>query len=110
MHKNNIAVEINLTSNEFILKVKDKEHPLTLYRAFQVPCVISTDDMAVLRSNHTRQFVLLAKRYPEISYAAIKEMVFNSLEYSFIKEPALKNKLMHALAQRFKVFEAGLPR
>ncbi|MGE5107254.1 MAG: hypothetical protein ACM3H8_06900 [Sphingobacteriales bacterium] len=109
MSKNKIAVEINLASNEFILKVKDDRHPLELYRSFAVPIVISTDDMAILRTSHTEQFVLLAKRYPSISYQQIKKFVFNSIEYSFIKEESVKNKLKADLEQRFKKFEASLP-
>jgi adenosine deaminase/adenosine deaminase CECR1 len=41
MEKNSIPIEINLVSNEFILKVKDR-HPFSLYKEFGVP--ISTDD------------------------------------------------------------------
>src|SRR5690606_32317293 len=37
MAKNKIAVEINLVSNEFILKVKNDRHPISLYRQFSVP-------------------------------------------------------------------------
>ncbi|WP_278022069.1 adenosine deaminase [Flavobacterium ginsengisoli] len=44
MSKNNIPIEINLASNEFILKVKENRHPFTLYKEFNVPIVISTDD------------------------------------------------------------------
>jgi adenosine deaminase/adenosine deaminase CECR1 len=36
--KNKIAIEINLVSNEFILKVKENRHPISLYRAFGFPC------------------------------------------------------------------------
>jgi adenosine deaminase/adenosine deaminase CECR1 len=37
MAKNKIAIEINLVSNEFILKVKENRHPISLYRAFGFP-------------------------------------------------------------------------
>jgi adenosine deaminase/adenosine deaminase CECR1 len=37
MAKNKIAIEINLVSNEFILKVKENRHPISLYRAFEFP-------------------------------------------------------------------------
>lgn len=109
MSKNKIAVEINLTSNEFILKVKEDKHPLELYQSFGVPVVICTDDMAILRSNHTDQFVLLAKRYPSITYSQIKSFVFNSIEYSLIKEESVRKKIKTNLEQRFKKFEALFP-
>lgn len=105
MAKNKIAVEINLVSNEFILKVKNDRHPISLYRQFGVPIVISTDDAGVLRSNMTEQYVLLAKRYPDIKYGDIKRLVFNSIDYSFIEEKAVKEKLRKDLKKRFREFE-----
>jgi adenosine deaminase/adenosine deaminase CECR1 len=109
MSKNKIPVEINLVSNEFILKVKDDRHPITLYKEFGVPIVISTDDAGILRTNMTEQYVLLAKRYKTITYADIKQFVYNSITYSFIKEDAVKNQLMKDLDARFKIFESSLP-
>lgn len=105
MAENRIVVEINLVSNEFILKVKDDHHPISLYRQFGVPIVISTDDAGVLRTNMTEQYVLLAKRYPDLKYGDIKRFVFNSIDYSFIEEDAVKEKLSKDLKQRFRKFE-----
>ena len=51
MREKKVAVEINLTSNEFILGVKGEAHPLMLYRHAGVPFVISTDDEGVSRNN-----------------------------------------------------------
>ena len=106
MSKNNIPIEINLASNEFILKVKDNRHPFVLYKEFNVPIVISTDDAGILRSNMTEQYVLLAKRYPDVSYAAIKQYVYNSINYSFIQDTSVKKQLIKDLDNRFKTFEA----
>ena len=105
MAKNNIPIEINLTSNEFILKVKENRHPFTLYKEFNVPIVISTDDAGILRTNMTEQYVLLAKRYPDVSYATIKQYVYNSINYSFIQDAAVKKQLVKDLDTRFKTFE-----
>tara|TARA_R110000868_G_scaffold132527_1_gene343671 strand:- start:403 stop:1785 length:1383 start_codon:yes stop_codon:yes gene_type:complete len=109
MAKNSIAIEINLVSNEFILKVKDSRHPITLYKEFGVPIVISTDDAGILRTNMTEQYVLLAKRYKDVSYSNIKQYVYNSIFYSFIKDEAVKKKLEEDLDLRFKTFEANFP-
>jgi hypothetical protein len=109
MSKNKIPIEINLTSNEFILKVKDDRHPITLYKEFGVPIVISTDDAGILRTNMTEQYVILAKRYKNITYADIKQFVYNSITYSFIKDNAVKAQLIKDLDTRFKVFESSLP-
>ncbi len=105
MAKNNIAIEINLYSNEFILKVKNDAHPLSLYRKFHVPITINTDDAGVLRSNLTHQYVLLAERYKDVSYEEIKQYVYNSVDYSFIKEESIKDKLKAQLDARFSRFE-----
>jgi adenosine deaminase len=108
MAQNKIAIEINLYSNEFILKVKDDQHPITLYKEANVPIVISSDDAGVLRSNLTEQFVLLAKRYKNISYEDIKQFVYNSIDYSFIKEEGVKEKLKIQLKEGFSKFEKEL--
>jgi adenosine deaminase/adenosine deaminase CECR1 len=105
MAKNNIPIEINLVSNEFILKVKENRHPFTLYKEFNVPIVISTDDAGILRTNMTEQYVLLAKRYPDVSYATIKQYVYNSINYSFIQDASVKKQLLKDLDTRFKAFE-----
>lgn len=107
MAKNKIPVEINLASNEFILKVKENRHPITLYKEFGVPIVISTDDAGILRTNMTEQYVLLAKRYKGVSYSDIKRYVYNSINYSFIKDDSVKKQLLKDLDTRFKTFEAN---
>jgi adenosine deaminase len=109
MAKNKIPIEINLVSNEFILKVKENRHPITLYKEFGVPIVISTDDPGILRTNLTEQYVLLAKRYKNTTYADIKQFVYNSINYSFIKEPEVKNQILKDLDLRFQAFESKLP-
>lgn len=104
MSEHRIAVEINLSSNEYILGVKEDKHPILLYKHFHVPIVISTDDAGVSRSSLTEQYVLLAKRYSEISYSDIKSFVYNSIRYSFNDERT-KSKLTADLDTRFLTFE-----
>lgn len=105
LRRRGIAIEINLTSNEFILGVAGNRHPLPLYWQAGVPVVICTDDEGVLRTNLTEQYVLLAHRYPEFSYTDIKQLVYNGIRYSFIEEPALKRALEAELDRRFAEFE-----
>jgi adenosine deaminase len=105
MAQKGIAVEINLSSNAFILGIKGSAHPISMYHRAGVPLVISTDDAGVLRSNHTAQFVHLAQQYPQFAYAEIKRMVFNSIRYSFLDE-VKKQSLLQKLAVDFQVFEA----
>jgi len=105
MADNKVAIEINLYSNEFILKVKGDDHPFKLYKDFKVPIVISSDDAGILRSNMIHQFELLAKRYKYVSYQDIKHYVYNSIDYSFIKEEGVKKKLKAQLDADFRKFE-----
>jgi hypothetical protein len=105
MSRKKIAVEINLLSNEFILGVKDDRHPILLYKHFHVPIVISTDDPGISRTSLTEQYVLLAQRYPEITYRDVKNYVFNSVNYNFMLDELSKENLRKDIRQRFAVFE-----
>ena len=102
MQEKEIAVEINLSSNEFILGLSAQQHPIIIYQKAGVPIVISTDDAGVLRTDLTHQYVLLAQNQPSISYQNIKQYVFNSIKYSFLpteKKEKLKAKLVLDFAQ-----------
>ena len=82
MHDRQIAVEINLTSNDLILGVRGDEHPFPLYRKYGVPVALSTDDEGVSRAQLTQEFQRAVLTY-NLSYSELKELVRNSLEYSF---------------------------
>jgi adenosine deaminase len=99
-----IPIEINLTSNEFILGVKDGEHPLMFYYDHGVPIVLSTDDAGILRSDLSDQYVLAAQRYGELGYPDFKQFAYNSIVYSFLTE-AEKDGLIADLDERFQDFE-----
>jgi hypothetical protein len=88
MAAKNVAVEINLTSNDLILGVRGPEHPFPIYRKFGVPVVISTDDEGVSRSTMTEEYVRAVRDY-HLSYADLKQIVRNSLEYSFLQGKSL---------------------
>ena len=94
-----------MSSNEFILGIKDYAHPVTLYEKSGVPIVISTDDAGILRTDLTEQYVLLVHRYSEMSYSTIKRYVYNSITYSFLNEE-MKAKLTNQLDAAFAKFEA----
>jgi hypothetical protein len=105
MKANDIPVEINLSSNEFLLRVSHDQHPVVAFHQAGVPIVLSTDDPGVLRNSLTDEFVLLAERYPELSYSDIKQISFNAIKYSHIEEAVVKEKLRGLLEARFKEFE-----
>ncbi len=104
MREKKVAVEINLTSNEFILGVKGEAHPILLYRHAGVPFVISTDDSGVSRNNLSAEYVLFASRYRP-TYDMLKETAFNGIRLSFLSD-AEKTAELGRLAQRFTAFEA----
>ena len=83
-----IMTEINLTSNDVILNVKDADHPLPLYRLYHVPVALSTDDEGVSRINLTHEYVRAAISYP-LTYSDFKNMVRTSLEHSFLPGQSL---------------------
>jgi adenosine deaminase len=106
MRERRIPVEVNLTSNEFILGVKGAAHPLDLYRKYGVPFVISTDDAGVTRHNLSNEYVLFATRY-KTDYAEVKKLSYDSIRYSFLAD-ADKNRLLKQLDSRFGKFEADI--
>lgn len=88
MADRHVLTEINLTSNEVILGVKGREHPLPLYRKYGVPTALSTDDEGVSRITMTHEYWLAADTFG-LTYPELKEMARNSLEYSFLPGASL---------------------
>ncbi|HKT25990.1 MAG TPA: hypothetical protein VJR04_15395, partial [Terriglobales bacterium] len=103
MARKKIAVEICLTSNDLILGVKGDRHPFPVYRKYGVPVVVATDDEGVSRSDMTHEYLRAVESYG-LSYADLKKIVRDSLQYSFV-EPAIKGKLLADLQTRFSQFE-----
>jgi adenosine deaminase len=83
MKRKRILVEINLTSNDLILGVRGRDHPLLVYRKYGVPVALSTDDEGVARGHLTEEYLRAVVIYG-LTYANLKEMARNSLEYSFL--------------------------
>lgn len=83
MAKKGIAVEINLSSNAFILGIKGKDHPLNYYLKHKVPVVLSTDDEGILRTDLTTEYVR-AVTEQGLNYKQLKNITRNSLSYSFL--------------------------
>jgi adenosine deaminase len=106
MRADDIPVEINLTSNAFISGVQGADHPVTLYRKYGVPYVISTDDAGVTRHTLSHEYVLFASRYKP-SYAELKKASYNSVRYAFLPA-ADKQRLVRQLDQRFARFETEI--
>lgn len=103
MKKKRIPVEINLTSNEFILGVKDGDHPFGIYKSNDVPMVICTDDPGILSTSITEELAIAIERY-NLDYNYVKTLVRNSIEYSFLDD-ATKDNVMDNLNESLTAFE-----
>lgn len=106
MKRRQVAVEISLTSNAFILGVKHNAHPLPLYIRQGVPFVIATDDAGVSRNNLSNEYLLYASRYTP-SYDQLKQTSYNGIRHSFLTDDEKKRE-MQRLEKRFRVFEAEI--
>jgi adenosine deaminase len=91
MAAGHVMVEINLTSNDAILGVRGKEHPLPIYRQSGVPVALSTDDEGVSRIDLTNEYVRAVQTYG-FSYADLKKMVRTGLEHAFLPGTSLWEK------------------
>jgi hypothetical protein len=98
-----VLVEIALSSNDQILGVKGKRHPLRMFLEHGVPVALVTDDMGVARSSHTQEFVKAAEEH-DLDYPTLKRMVRNSIDYGFA-DAATKTRLKADLEAALTAFE-----
>lgn len=85
MRQGNVAVEINLTSNDVILGVRGKNHPLPTYLHAGVPVVLSTDDAGVSRIDLTNEYLRAARDY-RLGYRTLKAIARDGLTYAFLND------------------------
>jgi hypothetical protein len=88
MARRNIMVEICLTSNDGILGVHGRQHPLAMYLKAGVPVALATDDEGVSRSEMTREYER-AVTDQGLDYVTLKKMARTSLEHSFLPGASL---------------------
>lgn len=88
MARQQILVEINLTSNDVILGVSGADHPFELYREFAVPLALSTDDEGVSRIDLTHEYQRAVETF-DLTYAELQDLSRNALEYSFLAGASL---------------------
>jgi len=97
MAKRKVLVEICLTSNDLILGVRGREHPLPVYLRHAVPVALATDDQGVSRSDMTHEYLRAVETY-SLTYTDLKRLARHSLEYSFLNatdRARLQTKLEH---------------
>src|SRR4029453_366149 len=87
-----VVVEINLSSNDIILGVRGKDHPLPTYLAAGVPVVLSTADAGEPALTLTNEYLRAARDYG-LSYRTLKAIARNALTYSFLDEGQRRDEL-----------------
>jgi hypothetical protein len=90
MARRNVLVEICLTSNDGILGVRGRQHPLAAYLKAGVPVALATDDEGVSRSEMTAEYER-AVLEQNLDYITLKKMARTSLEHSFLTGASLWN-------------------
>ncbi|HVE71640.1 MAG TPA: adenosine deaminase [Thermoanaerobaculia bacterium] len=90
MSRRPVAVEVCLTSNDVILGVRGKQHPLRFYLRNDVPVVLATDDPGVARNDMTTEWQRAVEEHGA-TYAELKRFARNSIQYSFIEGESLWN-------------------
>jgi adenosine deaminase len=112
MASKRVLVEIALSSNDLILGIKGKRHPLAAYLKHGVPVALVTDDAGVARSSMTLEFRKAVEEHG-VDYRTLKRMVNNSLDYAFADQ-ATKARLKSELTAAIVAFErrtgAAVPR
>ncbi len=88
MADRNVLVEICLSSNDKILGVRGKEHPLAMYLKYNVPVALATDDLGISRSEMTREYIRAAEDQG-LGYVQLKNMARASLEHAFVDGKSL---------------------
>ncbi len=103
MARRDIVAEQCLTSNEQVLGVSGRRHSFPVYLRFGVPIALCTDDEGVSRTDLTEQYAMATREYG-LSYAQLKRISRDSLEYGFL-QPAAKREAQRRLEADFRRFE-----
>ncbi|WSW78760.1 adenosine deaminase [Streptomyces sp. NBC_00996] len=88
MARRHVLVEVPLTSNAQILGVTGPAHPFPLYRRYDVPVALATDDAGVERTDISREYQRAALTY-QLDYGVLKDLARTSVEYGFLKGRSL---------------------
>jgi adenosine deaminase len=91
MAHDNIAVEINLTSNDRF-GAFGSYHPLNLYRAAGVPVTIATDNTGMARVDLSNEYVRAAYEH-KLDYKDLKYVARTGMQVTFLPGQSLWDKL-----------------
>ncbi|VBA58618.1 adenosine deaminase [Mycobacterium attenuatum] len=96
MAERKVAVVNLFVSNAQILDVSGPKHPFPIYWTADVPVALATDDEGVSGSTMAAQYQYAVEAYG-FDYASLKQLVRQSLEYSFLPGASLWAQLPYAL-------------
>jgi hypothetical protein len=99
MADKNIMVEVCLSSNDKILGVRGKQHPLPIYLKYGVPVALATDDLGISRSDMTQEYLKAVEDH-DVGYTQLKSMARASLEHAFIAGKSLWRDAKRPVAVR----------
>jgi adenosine deaminase len=88
MAARHVMVEINITSNDYILGITGAHHPLPLYLAAHVPVALSTDDEGVSRIDLTHEYARAVSDFG-LHYIDLKRSARTALEHAFVEGQSL---------------------
>jgi adenosine deaminase len=83
LKRNNVLIEICLTSNATLLGQVGKTHPLRKYVRHHVPVALATDDQGILLNDITQEYARAVTEH-KLSYPTLKDMVRASLAHGFL--------------------------
>ena len=107
MKSKGTCLEANLTSNQQILRLSGKRHPITDYVRAGVKVTLSTDDEGVSRTDLTAQYVKAVRQHG-FGYRRLKQFATYGLRCAFLTA-AEKKAALADQKQRFRKFEARFP-
>jgi adenosine deaminase len=87
MARKNVAVEINLTSNDRF-GASGSYHPLNLYRAAGVPVTLSTDNTGMARVDLSNEYVRAAYEH-KLNYSDLKYVARTGMQVTFLSGQSL---------------------
>ena len=107
MKSKGTCLEANLTSNEQILRLFGRRHPITDYVKAGIKVTLSTDDEGVSRTDLTQQYVKAVRQHG-FGYRQLKRFAINGLRCSFLP-PAEKQTALGEQGILFMEFESRFP-
>ncbi len=104
MKRKGTCLEANLSSNQQILGLFGRRHPIRDYVRAGVKVTLSTDDEGVSRTDLTAQYVKAVRQHG-FGYRRLKKFATDGLRCSFLR-PAAKKAALADQKRRFRKFEA----